>query len=122
MHRVADGVLPSISSSNKIAPVEVDPPPTETALLAERAGGGPMKGQDQLAPVDDVLGKICSLEEIEAAGSLASENVGVGDGEAGSDDVVSQGKRSPFLGTCSMKLSKACHGRDCVLCGRTWKS
>lgn len=98
MPRVVEGVSPSISSSNKIAPVEIDPPPSEADLLAARALEGQGKSRDNLAPVDDQLGKFSSLEEIGKAGSLASENAAVGGGQANnslqtaSENNLSQGE------------------------------
>lgn len=104
MPRVADGVVPSTASSNKIAPVEeVDPPPTEKKLLSARAGVGPEERQSQLAPPEDELGKFSPLEKIGTATSLGSEDVVVGDDKAknslpaGSDNGTSRGKRLQTL-------------------------
>lgn len=91
MPNVADGVRSSISSSNKIAPVEVDPPPPEKALSAAGAGEGPVKS------LADEPGGFSPSEETGTSGSLGSEDVPAGDNkadnslQAASDKVVSQG-------------------------------
>lgn len=108
MPHVTAGVLPSISSSNKIAPVEIDPPPTDIAHLAASAGGEPVGKQGQLVPVDDDLGSFSSLGELEEAGSLGSEGRVVGDNkvknslQAESENATSRGKRLPSLNIYSI--------------------
>lgn len=103
MPHATEGVLPSTSSSTKIAPVEVDLPLTDISLLATRAGEGQVERQDQLALGDEELGKISPLEELETAGSLGSEDVAVGhlvknSRQLGSENPTSQGNRLPSLG------------------------
>lgn len=98
MPHVADGVRSSSSSTNKIAPVEVDPPSIETANSAARAGEGPSINQGQLAPLADKLNSLSSLEEIGTAGSLRSEDVAVGDSKAGQIQATSNKAASRGMG------------------------
>lgn len=90
MPHVADGGRPRISSSNKIAPVEVDPPPTEIALTAARKGGGPVESQDQLAPVANEPGSFSPLGGGDVAPGDNEVDISL---QAGSDKVASQGIR-----------------------------